>query len=85
MEYRKESGEDITEESWLMRNIRDTRIGAKRGVISKPKKLEPAGVKRIVKMHYGLKVLERNWNLESRDTSSKEIMDLENGLKLDVN
>ena len=48
--YRKECGEDITEESWLMRNIWDRNKGSKRkpGIITKPRKLDALGIKRIM-------------------------------------
>jgi integrase len=48
--YRKSCGEDITSESWLMRNIWDRNKGSKRkpGVITDPKKLQSLGVKRIM-------------------------------------
>jgi hypothetical protein len=48
MVYRKVSGENISGESWIVRNIWDSSIGAKRGVISEPVKLEPVAVKRIM-------------------------------------
>lgn len=48
MNYRKDSGEDITGESWILRNIWDSRRGAKRGVVSEPVKLQPVAVKRIM-------------------------------------
>jgi integrase len=48
--YRKRCGEEVTSESWLMRNIWDTNKRSKRkpGTISDPKKLQSLGVKRIM-------------------------------------
>jgi integrase len=49
MKYREDSGESISEESWLMRDLWDT--GAVRGgpgLVSKPKKLASAGIKRLI-------------------------------------
>jgi integrase len=48
--YRKKCGEEIIEESWLMRNIWDRNKGSKRkpGIITKPRKLEALGIKRIM-------------------------------------
>jgi hypothetical protein len=48
--YRKECGEDVTEESWIMRNIWDRNKGSRRkpGIITKPRKLKSLGIKRIM-------------------------------------
>ncbi len=48
--YRKQCGEDITEESWIMRNIWDRNKGSKRkpGIITEPRKLQSLGIKRIM-------------------------------------
>ena len=48
MDYRKQCGENITLESWLMRNRWDKKKGYSRGLISVPLKLQSAGVKRII-------------------------------------
>jgi integrase len=49
MKYREDSGESISEDSWLMRDLWDT--GAVRGgpgLVSKPKKLASLGIKRLI-------------------------------------
>ena len=48
MQYRQSSGENITGESWILRNVWDSRAGVKLGIVGEPKKLEPLGIKRIV-------------------------------------
>jgi hypothetical protein len=48
MEYRESSGEIIDENSWLMRDLWDTRVAQGRGFVTKPKKLASTGVKRLV-------------------------------------
>jgi integrase len=48
MNYRRESGEEITGESWILRNVWDNRLGSKRGIISEPRKLKAIAVKRIM-------------------------------------
>jgi integrase len=48
MNYRKDSGEPITGESWLMRNVWDIKRGYMKGMITIPKKLKSTGVKRLV-------------------------------------
>lgn len=46
--YRKNGGETITEQSWVMRNIWDTKRGYMKGLITAPKKLKSSGVKRLM-------------------------------------
>jgi hypothetical protein len=48
--YREQCGENITEESWILRNIWERNRGSKRkpGIINQPRKLHPEGVKRIM-------------------------------------
>ena len=46
--YRKDSGETITDRSWVMRNIWDTKRGFMKGLITAPKQLKSAGVKRLM-------------------------------------
>ena len=51
MDYRYEAGEEITGESWLMRNMWQTTefiYGAKWGLVKYPKKLESIGVKSLI-------------------------------------
>lgn len=47
MDYRKECGETITKESWVMRDLWQT-DSALRGQASRPKKLQCFGIKRLV-------------------------------------
>jgi len=46
--YRRNSGETITDQSWVMRNIWDTKRGYMKGLITAPQKLQSAGVKRLM-------------------------------------
>ena len=51
MDYRSEAGEEITGESWLMRNMWQTTefiYGAKWGLVKYPKKLESIGIKSLI-------------------------------------
>jgi integrase len=48
MIYRKESGETIDCQSWVMRNIWDTKRGYMKGLVTAPKKLKHSGVKRLM-------------------------------------
>jgi integrase len=48
MKYREESGEIITENSWVMRDLWDTRVKISKGLITIPKKLTAIGVKRLM-------------------------------------
>jgi hypothetical protein len=47
-QYRIQLGEAVTSESWVMRNIWNTKKGYTRGLVSAPVKLQSEGVKRLV-------------------------------------
>jgi hypothetical protein len=47
-QYRIQSGEAVTSESWVMRNIWNTKKGHTRRLMSAPVKLQSEGVKRLV-------------------------------------
>jgi hypothetical protein len=46
MDYRIATGETITKNSWVMRDLWDTSVAIGRGLITKPKKLKSTGIKR---------------------------------------
>lgn len=48
MDFRAMSGEKITGESWLMRDLWDTSVATGRGMVSVPKKLSSSGIKRLI-------------------------------------
>jgi integrase len=50
MDFRRNSGEQVTDESWLLRNLWDvtTPSGGPRGLVSVPKKLKDTGVKSLI-------------------------------------
>jgi hypothetical protein len=48
MKYREESGEVITGESWVMRDLWDTRVKISKGLVTIPKQLTSVGVKRLI-------------------------------------
>jgi hypothetical protein len=48
IQYRETSGEIITEDSWLMRDLWDTRVAQGRGLVSRPKRLTSLGIKRLM-------------------------------------
>jgi hypothetical protein len=48
LRYREESGEILDDDSWLMRDLWDTRVAEGRGFVTKPKKLESSGIKRLI-------------------------------------
>jgi hypothetical protein len=47
-DYRELSGEIIKDESWVMRDLWDTRVAQGRGLVTCPKKLTSLGVKRLM-------------------------------------
>lgn len=49
MEYRRNSGEIISEESWVMRDLWDTgAVQGGRGLATRPLQLAPSGIKRLI-------------------------------------
>jgi site-specific recombinase XerC len=48
IQYREMSGEKITENSWLMHDLWDTRVAQGRGLVSRPKRLTSLGIKRLM-------------------------------------
>jgi hypothetical protein len=48
MKYRESSGELINDNSWLMRDLWDTRVPQGRGLATHPKKLASLGIKRLM-------------------------------------
>jgi hypothetical protein len=48
MKYRESSGEVINDNSWLMRDLWDTRVPQGRGLVTRPKKLASLGIKRLI-------------------------------------
>jgi integrase len=48
MGYRQSSGEPISENSWVMRDLWDTRVAHGRGLARLPKKLSSLGLKRLM-------------------------------------
>jgi hypothetical protein len=48
MKYRKDCGENITENSWVMRNLWDVTMPKGKGIVTIPKKLKSTGVKRLI-------------------------------------
>jgi integrase len=48
IDYRRSSGESITDNSWVMRDLWDTRVAQGRGLVTKAKKLTSLGIKRLM-------------------------------------
>ena len=48
MKYRKDCGENINENSWVMRNLWDVTMPKGKGIVTIPKKLKSTGVKRLI-------------------------------------
>jgi hypothetical protein len=52
MDYRKDAGEKITEESWLMQNLRDVTTPTGKGLATVPGKLKPSGIDLFYSYNY---------------------------------
>ena len=48
MEFRRNSGEEVNGDSWVMRHYWDTKDGFTHGSISKPEQLKSYGVKSLL-------------------------------------
>jgi integrase len=48
MDYRSFSGEQVNEDSWLMRDLWDTGIMQGKGFVTKPNKLSQTGIKKLI-------------------------------------
>ena len=48
MKFREESGEVITDKSWVMRDLWDTQVKISKGLVTIPKQLTSIGVKRLM-------------------------------------
>ncbi|HJT49023.1 MAG TPA: hypothetical protein VJ729_12650 [Nitrososphaeraceae archaeon] len=48
MNYRETSGEQINNDSWVMRDLWDTRVAQGRGFVTRPNRLSALGVKRLM-------------------------------------
>jgi hypothetical protein len=83
--YRSNSGEIITDKSWVMRNIWDTKRGYMKGLVTAPKKLKSGGVKRLTEDACGHRASGQSSNLVEDAMNFKQTMDLESGSRRDVN
>jgi integrase len=84
MDYRKESGEDINNQSWVMRNIWDTKRGHLKGLITIPKKLKSSGVKRLIEDAIWAQGIRKKLASGKRPTNFKQTTVSENGSRQDV-
>ncbi len=48
MNFRKEGGEQVCGESWVMRNLWDVTTPKGKGIVTVPKRLKAAGIKRLI-------------------------------------
>jgi integrase len=60
MNYRKDCGESITPESWLMRNLWNVTTPKGKGVITLPRKLKSSGIKRLVERALWAQSIRKN-------------------------
>ena len=60
MNYRRNCGESVSEESWLMRNLWNVTTPKGKGVITLPKKLKSSGIKRLVERALWAQSIRKN-------------------------
>jgi hypothetical protein len=73
--YRKDSGEVIDGNSFVLRNIWDTKQGFKCGFIDSPKQLKSLGVKRLIEDALWIQGLRKKLEIGKKDMSFRLTMD----------
>ena len=77
MDFRSSYGENITEESWVMRDIWQTTnitYGANLGLATCPKKLKSSGIKRLLERALWEQGVRHPLQKELKDTNGKQLM-----------
>jgi hypothetical protein len=82
MNYREISGEQINYDSYVMRDLWDTRVAQGRGLVTKPKKLSSLGIKRLMERAIWAQGLRKK--LEPGKIHIRPIIHCVNGLKPDA-
>ena len=68
MNYRETSGEQICKDSWIMRDLWDTRVAQGRGLVTKPNQLSSLGVKRLVEDALWTQCLRKKLDSDKKTT-----------------
>ncbi len=84
LRYREESGELLDDNSWLMRDLWDTRVAEGRGFVTKPKKLASSGIKRLIERAIWAQGLRKKLQNGKKRHLFQQSHATENGSKLDV-
>jgi hypothetical protein len=66
MDYRKQCGESINENSWIMQNLWDVTTPKGKGVITIPKKLKSTGIKRLMEQALWAQGVRRKLDIGKR-------------------
>ncbi|MGH9981723.1 MAG: hypothetical protein ACRD6U_09240, partial [Nitrososphaeraceae archaeon] len=67
IEYRKNCGENINENSWIMRQLWDTKKGYyHHGTIKNPEKLKSSGIKRLIEDSLWTQGIRKKSNLKKK-------------------
>ena len=85
MKYREASGEHITEESWVMHDLWDTRVAQGRGLVTKPKKLTSLGIKRLIDRALWAQGLRTKLKEGKNVILIRQFISCASGLRLDAN
>lgn len=59
MKYREESGEIVTDDSWVMRDLWDTQVKISKGLVTIPNQLTSIGAKRLMASNSGSSTTKR--------------------------
>jgi hypothetical protein len=84
MKYRKDCGENINENSWVMRNLWDVTMPKGKGIVTFPKKLKSTGIKRLIENALWAQRIRIKLEAGKNVMNFKQTMDSENCLRHDV-
>ncbi|HEU4823564.1 MAG TPA: hypothetical protein VFS97_09095 [Nitrososphaeraceae archaeon] len=85
MKYREESGEIITDDSWVMHDLWDTQVKISKGLVTIPKQLTSIGVKRLMERAIRAQVLRKELEAGKKRHPFPTNHSLRNISKQDVN
>lgn len=75
MGFRERSGEKISGDSWIMRNLWDNRVTKGKGWATIPKKLKSSGIKALVECNKQLRIWDDSKEIDQKVNSKYDKYD----------
>lgn len=82
--YRKEAGEVIDKNTWIMRQLWNTKEGYYHGIVTEPIMLKSSGIKRLIERNLWSQGIRKKLTSKETDMNFKPTMVLESGSKQDA-